>query len=101
MAIGYAYRGKCHLVENNLYSALYDFTRALSFDNTLEDIHFDKGSVHYLLEEYHEAFLSFDKAVWFREAKITRRLTGVTCLQESLSLSLLPKRISKQTFLKY
>lgn len=64
-ALAYAYRGKCNLRDGNLYSALYDFTEALSFDNTLVEVHLDKGRVHFQLEEYKEAFLSFDKAVWF------------------------------------
>ncbi len=64
-AIAYAYRGKCNLKEDNLYSALYDFSEALSFDNTLPDVHLDKGITQYRLGKYDNAFLSFDKAVWF------------------------------------
>jgi tetratricopeptide (TPR) repeat protein len=64
-AIAYAYRGKCNLKDQNLYSALYDFAQALSFDNTLPDVHLQKGIAHYSLKEYETAFLSFDKAVWF------------------------------------
>lgn len=63
--IAYAYRGKCNLKEENLYSALYDFSEALSFDNTLPDVHLEKGIALYHLAEYNTAFLSFDKAVWF------------------------------------
>lgn len=64
-ALAYAYRGKCNLKDGNLYSALYHFTEALSFDNTLVEVHLEKGLIHFQLEEYKEAFLSFDKAVWF------------------------------------
>lgn len=64
-AIAYAYRGKCNLKDQNFYSALYDFAQALSFDNTLPDVHLQKGIAHYSLKEYETAFLSFDKAVWF------------------------------------
>ncbi|WP_428660510.1 tetratricopeptide repeat protein [Runella sp.] len=64
-ALAYEYRGKCNLKDGNLYSALYDFTEALSFDNTLVDVHLEKGKIHYQLQEFNEAFLSFDKAVWF------------------------------------
>lgn len=64
-AIAYAYRGKCNLKAENLYSALYDFSEALSFDNTLPEVHLDKGIVLFRLTEYNNAFLSFDKAVWF------------------------------------
>ncbi|AXE16937.1 hypothetical protein DR864_03910 [Runella rosea] len=64
-AIAYAYRGQCNLKEQNIYSALYDFAEALSFDNTLSEVHLQKGMAHYQLLEYETAFLSFDKAVWF------------------------------------
>ncbi|MFN4147323.1 MAG: tetratricopeptide repeat protein [Runella sp.] len=66
-AIAYAYRGKCNRANDNIYSALYDFSQALSYDNTLTDVHLDKGRILYELEEYDEAFLSFDKAVWFSQ----------------------------------
>ncbi len=64
-ALAYEYRGKCNLKDGNLYSALYDFTEALSFENTLVEVHLEKGKIHVELGEYQEAFLSFDKAVWF------------------------------------
>jgi tetratricopeptide (TPR) repeat protein len=64
-AVAYAYRGKCNMKEENLFSALYDFTQAISFDNTLPDVHLDRGIVQYKLGEFENAFLSFDKAVWF------------------------------------
>ena len=64
-AIAFSYRGKCQLLEENLHGAIYDFTQALSFDNTLADVHFDKGKAHYELGEFKEAFLCFDKAIWF------------------------------------
>ncbi|MDF7817515.1 hypothetical protein P1X15_07910 [Runella sp. MFBS21] len=64
-AIAYAYRAKCNLKEGNYFSAIYDSGQALSFDNTLADVHLDHGMAHYFLGEYNTAFLSFDKAVWF------------------------------------
>lgn len=64
-AVAYAYRGKCNLKEDNLYSALYDFSEAISFDNTLPDIHLDRGITQFRLGDFENAFLSFDKAVWF------------------------------------
>ncbi len=73
-AIAYAYRGKCNLHDNNLYSAVYDFSQALSFDNTLSDVHLHKGIAHYELKEFETAFLSFDKAVWFSRGEEPRSL---------------------------
>lgn len=73
-SIAYTYRGKCHLKQENLHSALYDFTEALSFDTTLSEVHLEKGKILYQLEEYNDAFLSFDKAVWFSRGKNTDAL---------------------------
>lgn len=64
-ALGYAYRGKCNLQDENYYSALFDLSQALSFDNTLADTYIDKGKVHLALLEFKDAFREFDKAVWF------------------------------------
>jgi len=68
-ALAFAYRGKCNKQEENFHSALYDFTQALSYDNTLVEVHLNKGEVLYQLKEYNDAFLSFDKAVWFSRGK--------------------------------
>ncbi|MFN4147488.1 MAG: tetratricopeptide repeat protein [Runella sp.] len=64
-ALAYTYRGRCHAKADNLYSALYDFTEALSYDNTLHEVHLEKGIIHFHLEEYQEALKAFEKAVWF------------------------------------
>lgn len=84
-ALAYAYRGKCHLKDDNLHSALYNFTEALSFDTTLPDVHLEKGKVLYQLEEYNDAFLSFDKAVWFSRGKNTDALHWRTLVYEQLN----------------
>jgi tetratricopeptide (TPR) repeat protein len=59
------FRGKCSFAEKNYYSALYDFSQALSFDNTRPEFYIAKGKVHLVLEEYSKAFKEFDKAVWY------------------------------------
>ncbi|WP_247235179.1 tetratricopeptide repeat protein [Telluribacter sp. SYSU D00476] len=64
-AVAYAFRGKCNLRDENFYSAIYDLTQALSYNNTLADCYLDKGKAHLALNEYQEAFREFDKAVWF------------------------------------
>ena len=67
-AIAYAYRGKCQLVQENYYSAIYDLTQAISRDNTLADCYLDRGAAFYYTAEYQNAFREFDKAVWhFRD----------------------------------
>ncbi|MFN8344552.1 MAG: hypothetical protein U0X91_06100 [Spirosomataceae bacterium] len=68
-ALAYTFRGKCRLKEENYHSALYDFNQALSFDTTLWDVHLEKGKIHYQWDEYRDAFLSLDKAVWFSRGK--------------------------------
>lgn len=69
-AIAYAYRGKCHLVQENYFSAIYDLTQAINLDNTLADCYLDRGIAYYNTDEFQSAFREFDKAVWhFRDEK--------------------------------
>lgn len=85
-ALAYMYRGKCNLEDQNLYSALYDFTEALSFDTTLSEVHLEKGKILYQLEEYNDAFLSLDKAVWFSRGKNTDALYWRNLVHEKIEL---------------
>ncbi|MPR36429.1 tetratricopeptide repeat protein [Salmonirosea aquatica] len=82
-ATAYAYRGKCNLHDENFYSALYDLSQAISFDNTLAECYIDKGKVHLALYEFGEAFREFDKAVWFfrNENPEAIRLRGLARLR--------------------
>ncbi|UFH53067.1 tetratricopeptide repeat protein [Spirosoma sp. KNUC1025] len=69
-AIAYAYRGKCQLIQENYFSAIYDLTQALNLDNTLANCYLDRGIAYYYTSEYQLAFREFDKAVWhFRDEK--------------------------------
>ncbi|GAB2562024.1 tetratricopeptide repeat protein [Spirosoma areae] len=69
-AIAYAYRGKCQLVQENYFSAIYDLTQAINRDNTLADCYLDRGIAYYNTNEFQQAFREFDKAVWhFRDEK--------------------------------
>ena len=69
-AIAHAYRGKCHLTEENYFSAIYDLTQAINLDNTLADCYLDRGIAYYNTNEFQQAFREFDKAVWhFRDQK--------------------------------
>jgi tetratricopeptide (TPR) repeat protein len=63
-ALAFAYRGKCNLKLRNPYSSIFDCSRATSLDGTLSDAYLDKGKALYQLEEYQQAYLEFDKAVW-------------------------------------
>lgn len=63
-AVAYAYRGKCQLIQENYYSAIYDLTEAISRDNTLAQCYLDRGIALYYTNEFQQAFREFDKAVW-------------------------------------
>lgn len=63
-AVAYGYRGKASLFMENYYSALYDLTTAISFDNSETDFYIDKGKVYIALKDFSLAFKELDKAVW-------------------------------------
>ena len=63
-AVAFAWRGRCQLLQDNYYSAIYDLTQALNLDNTLADCYLDRGIAFYNVEQYTESFREFDKAVW-------------------------------------
>lgn len=64
-SIAFAYRGKCNLRQENIYSALFDLTYAISLDNTIPDSYLDRGIAFYQLNQFGNAFNEFDKAVWY------------------------------------
>lgn len=84
-ALAYAYRGKCNLVLDDLYAAIFDCTEAVSFDHCIAEAYLVKGIALYNLEMYRDAFLEFDKAVWyfrnsaeaFRWRALTRERLGI------------------------
>jgi len=63
-AAAYYYRGKCNLKLENVHSALYDFSIALTFDNTVPEIYIEKGKIHLARNEPARAFRELNKAVW-------------------------------------
>jgi tetratricopeptide (TPR) repeat protein len=63
-AAAYYYRGKCNMKLENVHSALYDFSIALTFDNTVPEIYIEKGKIHLSRHEPARAFRELNKAVW-------------------------------------
>jgi len=64
-ALAYAMRGKCHLAQGDLFEAIVDCNRAASFDHCLADAYLHKGIALFRLKQFTEAYLEFDKAVWY------------------------------------
>lgn len=64
-ALALAKRGACHLALREPYLALGDCRRATEEDQHLSDAYLVAGQALYGLKEYREAFLEFDKAVWY------------------------------------
>lgn len=64
-AAAYFYRGMCEVKRQNLSAALYDFTVALTYDNTVPEIYIEKGKLHMACKEDDKAFREFNKAVWY------------------------------------
>jgi tetratricopeptide (TPR) repeat protein len=63
--LAYACRGRCNLCLNDLFAAIYDTTEALAYDHCIADAYLVKGIALFELEMYKDAFIEFDKAVWY------------------------------------
>ena len=68
-AIALGYRGLCNLKFENYHTAIYDLTQSMKFDNTLYEFQLGRGRAHYELEEWQEALVQLDKAVWYSHRK--------------------------------
>jgi len=85
-AVALAYRGRCQLMLGNWFHAIADCNRASRLDHTLDTIYLDKGVALFRLGEIRDAFVQFDKAVWYfnthaRPSAEAYRWRGVTRLQ--------------------
>ncbi len=68
-AIALGYRGLCNLYFQNYHTSIYDLTQSMKFDNTLYEFQIGKGQAHYELDEWQDALIMFDKAVWYSRRK--------------------------------
>jgi len=85
-ALALACRGRCHLIMGNWFHAIADCNRAGGFDHNQDTIYLDKGVALFRLGEIRDAFVQFDKAVWYfnvsaRPNAEAYRWRGVTRLQ--------------------
>ncbi len=85
-ALALAYRGRCHRIQGNWFHAIADCNRAASFDHRLDTIYLDKGISLFRLGQIQDAFVLFDKAIWYfnvngRPDAETYRWRGVTRLE--------------------
>ena len=85
-AVALAYRGRCQLLRGNPFHAITDCNRAAGLDHSLDTIYLDKGVALYHLDEIADAFVQFDKAVWYfnknaRPDAEAYRWRGITRLQ--------------------
>ncbi len=64
-ALAFAYRGRCQLMLGNWFHAIADCNRASGLDHRLDTIYLDKGVALFRLGEVYDAYVQFDKAVWF------------------------------------
>lgn len=85
-ALAFAYRGRCHLMQENWFHTIADCNRAASLDHRLDTIYLDKGIALFRLGHIRDAFVQFDKAIWFfnvnaRPNADTFRWRGITHLK--------------------
>jgi tetratricopeptide (TPR) repeat protein len=83
-AEAYFYRGICDKEMNNRWKALYDYNKAIQFNNTFKDAYLYRGSLQMELEDYPKAIEDFNKVIeldpksidgYFKRAQ-TYRLMG-------------------------
>lgn len=83
-AVTYLYRGLCHAANQNLHSALYDLTTALSYDNSLAEVYYERGKIYLKKGEVDRAILEFERAQFY--SKNTRadvfRYRGISLMQK-------------------
>jgi tetratricopeptide (TPR) repeat protein len=68
-SVAYLYRGLCHAKKDNLNSALYDLTTALSYDNGLADVYLERGKIYHSLGERDKASKEFERASFYSKGK--------------------------------
>ncbi|MCU0355720.1 MAG: tetratricopeptide repeat protein [Cytophagales bacterium] len=64
-AVALACRARCQLMLGNLYHTIADCNRAAGLDHNLDTIYLDKGVALFQLGHVRDAFVQFDKAVWY------------------------------------
>ncbi len=64
-AIAWAHRGQCQLMLGNYFHAITDCNQAISVDHDLDSTYLTKGIALYKLQQIRDAFVQFDKAIWY------------------------------------
>jgi len=80
----YLYRGRCNARLDNLNSALFDLTTALSYDNSVVEVYVERGRIYYSLGEIEKAYREFERAFFYskgRRADILR-YKGLTLIEK-------------------
>ena len=62
--LAWACRGECHLALGNIYEALSDLNNACKLQTDLPEAYLNKGKALYMLNDFENAFIELDKAVW-------------------------------------
>ncbi|GAB3935380.1 tetratricopeptide repeat protein [Larkinella terrae] len=63
-SIAYLYRARYQRMRGNLPAALDDLQTAIGYDDTVVDLHLERGQILFEQHDYEAAFLEFDKAVF-------------------------------------
>lgn len=63
------YRGLCQTRQGNPNSALFDFTTALSYDNSLPEIYLERGKIYLASGDVDRALYEFERSVFYAHGK--------------------------------
>ena len=65
LAVAYLYRARIYRALSDTKAALAELDKGRSYDNTIADLHLETGQIQFERRNYQQAFLDFDKAIFY------------------------------------
>lgn len=65
LSVAYLYRARIYRALNDTKAALAELDKGKSYDDTIADLHLETGQIQFERRNYQQAFLDFDKAIFY------------------------------------
>lgn len=65
LAVAYLYRARIYRALNDAKAALAELDKGKSYDDTIAGLHLETGQIQFERRNYQQAFLDFDKAIFY------------------------------------